>query len=436
MSDDPRRAAIIAAARSKLGIPYALPPAPPVTTDCSYWFGDVYANAGLPVPNWLHPTRTAEQIRAALVPVSFADVLPGDALFFERTYDITEASAVGDGHVASHIGISLGAGTKRMLNAVEPVSAETNIGTAYWQAHIFEARRHPALVATTSPGGPVTVPTRPRGIDVSSNNGAIDWPAVAASGVQFAICKATGGTWYRNPRFVSDWLAMQAAGLVRGAYHYAFESSGQAFPGDGPEAEADYFLAEVARGGGLQTGDLLALDIEEGSGNLGGWALAFVRRVESRVGFKPLVYTSAGFATSHGFAGQPALGEAGLWLAAWSTTQPDPPDPWDLAAIWQHSNDGRVPGISGPVDLNQFNGDISRLPLYGKPASAPAPAPSFSVGPGLLAAMAAHGDSPASPEVYVKDGSRDAWSEAFGSSGARYVYLPATGAVHRYDPAA
>lgn len=67
---------------------------------------------------------------------------------------------------------------------------------------------------------------------------------------------------------------------------------------------------------------------------------------------------------------------------------------------------------------------------------APVPSPEFSVGPGLLAAMQAHGDQAASDEIYVKSGSQDAWSEAMGRSGAVYRYLPATGAVHRYDPAA
>jgi hypothetical protein len=67
---------------------------------------------------------------------------------------------------------------------------------------------------------------------------------------------------------------------------------------------------------------------------------------------------------------------------------------------------------------------------------APTPAPAYAVGPGILAAMQAHGDQAASDEVYTKSGSKDAWSEAMGRSGAVYRYLPATGAVHRYDPAA
>jgi hypothetical protein len=66
----------------------------------------------------------------------------------------------------------------------------------------------------------------------------------------------------------------------------------------------------------------------------------------------------------------------------------------------------------------------------------PAPSPDFSVGGGILAAMQAHGDQPASDEVYVKHGDKDAWSEALGASGSLYRWVPAVGRVFRYDPAA
>lgn len=67
----------------------------------------------------------------------------------------------------------------------------------------------------------------------------------------------------------------------------------------------------------------------------------------------------------------------------------------------------------------------------------PQPMPStYSVGPGILAAMTAHSDDPATDEIFIKSGGKDAYSEAYGTSGARYVYLPATNRTHRYDPAA
>lgn len=82
--------------------------------------------------------------------------------------------------------------------------------------------------------------------------------------------------------------------------------------------------------------------------------------------------------------------------------------------------------------------------LYG-PASAvwvdasplvtePPPLVTFSVGQGILDAMAAHGDVPGSDEVYLKAGTRDAYSEAAAQSGGRYLYLPSVGRVFYYPP--
>lgn len=58
----------------------------------------------------------------------------------------------------------------------------------------------------------------------------------------------------------------------------------------------------------------------------------------------------------------------------------------------------------------------------------------YSVGPGITEAMAAHGDVPGSDEVFIKSGTRDAWSEALALAGARYVWLPSAGRVIRYPP--
>ena len=360
MSDDVRRR-IIEQAKARQGIPYRLDPPPDgiSTLDCSLFVLQVLESAGVP----LRGVRTAEQIRQATVPVAFSDVLPGDLLFFEHTYDAA-GPAGPDGKIASHIGISLGAGTRRMWDANDAKGVgETNIGTAYWQEKLFEARRVPGLAAPA-------VRAYLSGVDVASHQGQPDWRAVAASGVAFAITKATGGTWYTNPTFARNWLEIKAAGMVRGAYHYAFESSGQDLPGDGPEAEADYFCLALERAGGAQPGDLLALDIEDGEGMLGEWCLRWLRRVEKRTGIRPLVYTGAWFAGPHGLAKTPELADYALWLAAYQTASPAAPAPWDTVAIWQHTDKGSVPGIAGGVDMNRFDGTRAELVALGKSGSA------------------------------------------------------------------
>lgn len=237
---------------------------------------------------------------------------------------------------------------------------------------------------TRGPASLVTIPlavapsvSQLRGVDVSSHQGTVQWPQVAGGGISFAITKATGGAWYTNPTLGANWLGIKAAGLARGAYHYAFESSGQTLPGDGPEAEADYFVAALKRAGGIEEGDLLALDIEEGDGALGDWCLRWLRRVEALTGVKPFVYTNPSFSAAHGLGSTPALADYPLWLAAYQASQPPAPRPWPEIAIWQHSDNGAVPGISTPVDLDRFNGSREALLALGKGgAVAQSPAPS------------------------------------------------------------
>ena len=65
------------------------------------------------------------------------------------------------------------------------------------------------------------------------------------------------------------------------------------------------------------------------------------------------------------------------------------------------------------------------------------PMPSvYAVGPGVLAKMAETGDQPASDELFFKHGDKDEWSETYGQSGSKYVYIFSLNRTFRYAPAA
>lgn len=355
------RAAILAGARSHLGAPYAMPPGPG-QFDCSWLVATVLDNAGAGLGAGV---RTAEQQRRACLPIPRSDLLPGDLVFFKETYDATEAPGP-DGLLATHVGFYIGGGRMLDANDARGNVGETDFETAWWRPHFLAAGRPPVLAGAVTPptGGTVTLPPLPKGIDVASYQRDVDWQAVAASGIAFAFTKFTedaGSGAYLNPYAASSWKGIKAAGLARGAYHYARPGA------DDADDEARYFLDRIDAAGGLETGDLLALDIESGSGDLGGWTLEFLRTVERHAGFKPLVYTGAWFSDPHELDRQPALADFGLWLAAYQSQMPAPPAPWPFVAFWQHSSTGRVPGVVGDCDLNVFNGPVDRIRLYGKP---------------------------------------------------------------------
>jgi hypothetical protein len=140
--------------------------------------------------------------------------------------------------------------------------------------------------------------------------------------------------------------------------------------------------------------------------------------------------------------GEPITDPQVAALADWIKTRVQPAWPTLPLHFPSHAEADREQGVSqGKTDafkLGDPRMDELRARLMaqlGKVTIVPPPS-TFAVGPGLLAAMQAHGDQPATDEIYVKSGGKDMYSEALGRSGARYVYLFATNATHRYDPAA
>jgi GH25 family lysozyme M1 (1,4-beta-N-acetylmuramidase) len=206
-----------------------------------------------------------------------------------------------------------------------------------------------------------TMPTL-RGIDVSAYQPSTNWAQVAASGVAFAFIKATEGVGYVNPQFAHDWQAAKAAGLVRGAYHFAQPSQNP----NGWAAEVDHFLATV---GALEPGDLLVLDLEVGNGDLSGWASNWFSRAITRAGFRPFLYSYGPFIDAHNLHG---LSSNPLWLAAYQSQQPPTPAGWTNIAIWQHSDKASVPGVQGNVDENVTSLSLDQLKALGKQGGSPA----------------------------------------------------------------
>ncbi|KAG9074913.1 hypothetical protein FS749_013479 [Ceratobasidium sp. UAMH 11750] len=103
---------------------------------------------------------------------------------------------------------------------------------------------------------PVGKRAQPKGIDVSSYQGNVNWAAQKSAGISFAYIKATEGTGYTNSYFDQQYTGSYNAGIIRGSYHFARPdvSSGA--------TQADYFLAHG--GGWSADGKTLpgALDIE------------------------------------------------------------------------------------------------------------------------------------------------------------------------------
>jgi GH25 family lysozyme M1 (1,4-beta-N-acetylmuramidase) len=60
------------------------------------------------------------------------------------------------------------------------------------------------------------------GVDVSENNGRVDWNAVAEAGQKFAIVRSSYGRYAKDEDFLRNVDGAHAAGLQCGAYHYSY----------------------------------------------------------------------------------------------------------------------------------------------------------------------------------------------------------------------
>jgi lysozyme len=221
----------------------------------------------------------------------------------------------------------------------------------------------PALCAASS-----TV----QGVDVSGYQGPVDWAAAKAAGIAFAFARVSDGTGYPDTEFATNWPALRAAGVVRGAYQF-FR------PAEDPAAQARIFLAMLSSAGGLRPGDLPpVIDVEvtddTTDATIQAHMQAWVDAMQAGTGRQPIVYASPSFAwhLGTGFWSYP------LWVASWGVSCPALPAGWSSWTFWQKSDVGTVQGIAGAVDLDEFDGSFGDLVglagASGRDASAAPPA--------------------------------------------------------------
>jgi lysozyme len=209
------------------------------------------------------------------------------------------------------------------------------------------------------------------GIDISNHNPPIDWlTAAKTKRVTFAFAKASEGETFKDQDFATNWSGMKSAGIIRGAYHF-FR------PAKSVDEQVSNFLDMVGK---LSPGDLPpVLDLEPFPDDVRvQWesipikeriskSKEWLEKVESRLGKKPIIYTSASF-WKELMEDTEELVEYPLWVAHYKpdykNSQPNvPANNWGSKgyAIWQFTEDGSVMGVKGFVDRNIFNGNLSKL---------------------------------------------------------------------------
>jgi GH25 family lysozyme M1 (1,4-beta-N-acetylmuramidase) len=212
--------------------------------------------------------------------------------------------------------------------------------------------------------------TTTQGIDVSYYQGNINWTSVKNAGIKFAFLRVSDGTGFKDPKFATYWAQAKAAGLIVGTYQF-FR------PSQDVVAQADILIN--ALGGSYTPGDLPPVIDVEADGGLSPATVAarvrtWVDRVKLKLGVDPIVYTGKYFWRDEvggptSFVGNP------LWIAQYTNLCPDLPAPWAKWTFWQNTDKGSVAGISGPVDMDKFNGTLAELQAFANGSVMPPPPP-------------------------------------------------------------
>lgn len=199
-----------------------------------------------------------------------------------------------------------------------------------------------------------------KGIDVSDNQGVIDWAKVKAAGVQFAILRSVRGSGKTDYQFANNVTGCQNNGIPLAVYKYTYATSQQA-----AMEEARQVVA-LLQSYGLQN-TMVWWDVEDktlkvlGKAALTACVKAAYAVIEA-AGYQFGLYVGQNvykeqWIDFNQFAANP------LWVARYYKRYnvmqiADDPDqsyiPVNDRAIWgwQFSSTGSVPGISGNVDLD------------------------------------------------------------------------------------
>lgn len=211
------------------------------------------------------------------------------------------------------------------------------------------------------------------GVDVSHWQGTINWSAVKNSGIEFAFAKATQGNSFVDSKFQSNMQAATAAGVLIGPYHFADVDTDINNPLD-PVNEANHFLDVIqpyySSGKYLPpVADVEGLPdfptIAEERAFISNWVGVFSDTINNALGVRPLIYSSKWAANTYY---TPTVASThDLWLAWWKGTGTSNPPVssntplWNDWKFWQYTSTGSVPGISGNVDRDVFEGTLQQL---------------------------------------------------------------------------
>lgn len=192
-------------------------------------------------------------------------------------------------------------------------------------------------------------------LDVSKWQGRIDWDKVKASGkidgVMLRVLGSKGGKPYLDPYFARNYAECARLGLPVGGYYYTCAVTQR-------QTEEELAALKTAlRGKTFQLP--LAIDVEDprlrslAPAKLSALVAEAAAQLEAW-GLYAMVYTYTNFADTA--LDMAALAAYDLWIADYRGKRPA-----RKHGMWQYTSSGKIPGVSGPIDLSHAYKDYAGI---------------------------------------------------------------------------
>lgn len=192
-------------------------------------------------------------------------------------------------------------------------------------------------------------------MDVSRWQGRIDWDKVKASGlvsgVMLRVLGSKGGKPYLDPYFARNYAECARLGLPVGGYYYTCAVTQRQTEEELAAlrvalADKNFQLPIVVDAEDPKLRSLtpakLSARVAEAAAQLEAW------------GLYAMVYTYTNFADTA--LDMAALAAYDLWIADYRGTRPT-----RKHGMWQYTSSGKIPGVSGPVDLSVAYKDYAAI---------------------------------------------------------------------------
>ena len=192
-------------------------------------------------------------------------------------------------------------------------------------------------------------------MDVSRWQKSIDWDAVKRSGkidgVMLRVLGSKGGKPYVDPAFERNYAACTARGIPVGGYYYTCAVT--------PRQTAEELAALRTALEGKNFQMPIAIDVEGENLRALTPAKLSARVAEAAAkleawGLYAMVYTYTNFADTA--LDMDALTAYDLWIADYRGHRPT-----RKHGMWQYTSKGKIPGVSGPVDLSHAYKDYGNI---------------------------------------------------------------------------